>query len=142
MKRHLALVSLSHDHHQGLVHALRLRRAADDPDARARTAVARLFLDFFSREALAHFEAEENGLFRVLARHAGDDLPELVRALEDHLELQALAARLAHDVDEQTARPELLRTIGTRLHAHIRLEERELFPLVERVAPDELVALV
>ena len=130
MKRHAALVPLSHDHHHGLVQALRLRGAAEDPDALARTAVARVFLDFFSRETLPHFQAEERDVFPLLA---GDE-PRVVRALEDHIALQALADRLALDVGAGPARPELLRTLAARLHAHIRLEERELFPLVERVA--------
>jgi hypothetical protein len=130
MKRHAALVPLSHDHHHGLVQALRLRRAAEEPDAGARLAVARVFLEFFSRETLPHFQAEEEGVFPLLA---GDD-PRVVRALEDHVALQALAARLALDVEAGAARPELLRTLAARLHAHIRLEERDLFPLVEQVA--------
>jgi hypothetical protein len=50
MKRHPALIPLSRDHHDGLVQALRLRRAAAGGDALARLAAAREFVEFFRNE--------------------------------------------------------------------------------------------
>ena len=47
MKRHPALIPLSRDHHDGLVQAVRLRRAAADGDASARLAAAGDFVEFF-----------------------------------------------------------------------------------------------
>jgi hemerythrin-like domain-containing protein len=58
-----------------------------------------------------------------------------VRAQEDHVELQALTARLARDLESDRVDATLMRSIADRLQTHIRLEERELFPLLERVAP-------
>jgi hypothetical protein len=56
MKRHPALVPLSHDHHHALVEARRLRRAADSPES---AAAAAAFLRFFAYETVRHFcEAE------------------------------------------------------------------------------------
>jgi hypothetical protein len=34
-----------------------------------------------------------------------------------------------------------MRELGERLEAHVRLEERELLPLIERLAPAELDGL-
>jgi hypothetical protein len=59
MKRHPALIPLSHDHHAGLVQAVRLRRAATDGDASARLAAARDFGEFFRNEERVHLRDEE-----------------------------------------------------------------------------------
>src|SRR5436309_15884075 len=59
MKRHLALVPLSRDHHDGLVQAVRLHRAATDGDASARLAAAREFVEFFRNEERVHLRGRE-----------------------------------------------------------------------------------
>ncbi len=46
MKRTSELRTLSEDHHHGLVHARRLRRAADGDEAHPAEAPANAFLDF------------------------------------------------------------------------------------------------
>jgi hypothetical protein len=58
MKRHPALIPLSRDHHDGLVQAVRLRRAAGDGDASARLAAAREFVEFFRNEERVHLRDE------------------------------------------------------------------------------------
>ena len=58
MKRHPALVPLSHDHHHGLVQARRLRRAADEADPERRLATAGEFVGFFAREGSEHFRED------------------------------------------------------------------------------------
>src|SRR5437762_3674375 len=63
MKRHSALIPLSRDHHDGLVQAVRLRRAAADGDASARLAAAREFVEFFRNEERVHLRDEEEELF-------------------------------------------------------------------------------
>jgi iron-sulfur cluster repair protein YtfE (RIC family) len=40
------------------------------------------------------------------------------------------------------ATPDALRVLGTELAAHVRLEEREVFPLIERVMPERALAAV
>jgi hypothetical protein len=55
MKRHAALIPLSRDHHDGLVQAVRLRRAAADGNASARLAAAREFVEFFRNEGVSTF---------------------------------------------------------------------------------------
>ena len=142
MKRHPGPISLSHDHHHGLVAARRLGRAAETPEAPARAEAILEFLASFSRDTLQHFQDEEQGAFPLFARYAGSEQPLLVRAQEDHIELQALAARLAQDLESDRADAHLMRVVAERLETHIRLEEQELFPLLEQVAPTgELGAL-
>jgi hypothetical protein len=130
MKRSAALTPLSHQHHQGLFAALQLKRAAPETVAEARGA----FLDFYAREGARHFRAEEDLLLPAYARHAAPDAPEIVRVLTEHVDLR----RRGQDVEAATdPDPAVLRELGERLEAHIRFEERELFPMIEAALPDD-----
>jgi hemerythrin-like domain-containing protein len=134
MKRHPALVSLSHDHHQALFVAQRLRRAEADTAGAARAA----FLAYWNPEGREHFRAEEELLFPAYARHGSAHHPLVARALCDHVEIRALAA----DLEGEAAEIAVLHALGTALEGHVRLEERELFGLIEEALPeDELAAL-
>ncbi len=132
MKRHPALVPLSHDHHHGLVEARRLRRTAGTPES---AAVAAAFVRFFAEEAVGHFREEEELLFPLLV-----DLDEarelLVQALLEHQRLHALTARLQQIVAAGGEIDGVMRELGELLEAHVRLEERRLFPLIERLFED------
>jgi hypothetical protein len=118
VKRDPALVSLSHDHHQALVVAQKLRRAA--PDARA------AFLAYWREHGSDHFRQEEEVLLPASARHGDSHHPLVATVLCDHVAIRAAASAEA---------PEELRRLGERLAAHVRLEERELFPLIEATIP-------
>jgi mannose-6-phosphate isomerase-like protein (cupin superfamily) len=130
MKRHRALVALSHDHHHALVAARRLRRAAE-ADADAAAAVAS-FISFFAAETAPHFREEEEWLFPLVAE-VDDARPLLIQALLDHQRLRALVRRLEADIDL-----EAMIDTADLLEVHVRREERELFPLIERAAAAEL----
>jgi quercetin dioxygenase-like cupin family protein len=132
MKRHPALVPLSHDHHHGLVQARRLRAGAQTGDARA---AARAFLRFFSDESVQHFREEEEQLFPLVAE-AEEAREPLVRVLLEHQRLHALAGRLAAQAEAGAPDGELMAELGELLEQHIRYEERRLFPLIERLLPD------
>ncbi len=127
MKRHQALIPLSHDHHHALVEARRLRRAADQPDDPSGPATA--FLRFFRLSSVPHFREEEEALFPLVIDVA-EARELLVRALLDHQHLYALVAALEAGADIRAT----MRELGERLEAHVRLEEQALFPLIERVA--------
>ena len=72
-----------------------------------------------------------------MARHGGDvSQAPLVKMLEDHARIRGLVMRLSDEVVSGNVRPETLREIGDRLEAHIRLEERVVFPMVEESLPE------
>ncbi len=128
MKRDPALVSLSHDHHQALFVALKLRGATAETVDEAREA----FLAYWEKHGRAHFRLEEEVLLPAYATH-GDPHHHLVaRALCDHVAIRQRAAALAGD---QAPTAVFLNELGVCLAAHVRLEERQLFPLIEGAMP-------
>jgi hemerythrin-like domain-containing protein len=133
VKRHAALVPLSHDHHDALVAARRLRHGADG----AEPAVAAAdFLGFFAAETVRHFREEEELLFpQVVDRDEAREL--VVVALLDHQRLHALAAELTALLAAGEVNAAVMRALAEGLEAHIRLEERRLFPMIERLLANE-----
>jgi hemerythrin-like domain-containing protein len=137
MKRHPALIPLSRDHHAGLVQAFRLRRAAADTDASARLAAAREFVQFYRNEERIHLRDEEEELFPLLLRHAPSPPAPLHEARLQHVQLEGCARKLDIAVAAGIVDRETLAAAGELLEAHIRLEERQLFPLIEELVPDD-----
>lgn len=134
MKRHAVLVPLSEDHHRELVQARRLLRAADATAAERLDAGA-AYAEAFFTDTVAHFRREEETVFPLYAVHAGDDDPLLARTLREHMELHGLARALRAEVAAEDVLPETLRALGTLLHDHVRMEERELFEAIQRLVP-------
>ena len=130
MKRHRALIPLSHDHHHALVEARRLRRAAGGADA---TDASRAFLQFFADESIRHFREEEERLFPAVV-DVEEAREPIVQALVEHQRLHALAAQLRALVEEGKDPSDVMRGLGALLEAHVRHEERVVFPLIEATA--------
>jgi hemerythrin-like domain-containing protein len=128
MKRSEALASLSRDHYHALVVAQKLRRATDATARQARDA----FLAYWTDHGREHFRLEEELLFPAYAGYGDPHDPLVLRALGQHVMIRHRAAALAH---VGTALPASLEQLGAELAAHVRLEEREVFPLIERVMP-------
>jgi iron-sulfur cluster repair protein YtfE (RIC family) len=136
VKRSDALKALSRQHHQGLVVAMRLKRATPETAPQARDA----FLDFWASECRAHFRAEEEVLLPTFAAHASPGHEAVVRVLVEHVDLRRRSYQLARDGHPT---PEELSELGERLERHIRHEERVVFPLIEEALPgNELERLV
>ena len=135
MKRHPSLRTLSDDHHGGLVQARRLRRAAAGEGA---AEVARAFLRFWEDDTSLHFREEEEVLLAVFARHGGDlDAGPIQEMVADHAHIRGLVMTLIDEDRSGEVSTDTLREIGERLEAHIRLEERRVFPLMEATLPED-----
>jgi hemerythrin-like domain-containing protein len=137
MKRHPALIPLSHDHHNGLVQAVRLRRAAADGDSCARLSAASEFVEFFRDEERVHLRDEEEELFPLLLRHVSAQPAPLREARVQHVQLEGIVRKLDIAVAAGVVDRETLAAAGELLDAHIRLEERQLFALIEELVPDD-----
>ncbi len=136
MKRHPSLRQFSDDHHQGLVNARRLRRTASGERAISAD-TARDFLEFWQSDTSLHFRKEEEVLLPVLARYGGDvgERP-LLQMLTQHARIRGLAMQLSDELKQDEIREDTLRNLGEQLEAHIRLEERQVFPLIEETLPE------
>ena len=96
-----------------------------------------MFLSHWHAEETQHFRLEEEILLPAYTVYGDPDDPAVVRMLIDHMLIRRDASRL-------TDRPplELLHDLGVRLSAHVELEEREVFSLVEATIPErELIEL-
>jgi hypothetical protein len=135
MKRSPALVTLSHDHHQALSIAQKLRRATADTAGEARAA----FVAYWDGHGRGHFRLEEEILLPAYASHGDSHHPLVARALCDHVAIRARADALLVD---EAPDPAVLHELGTCLADHVRLEERELFPLIEAALPAARLAAI
>ena len=132
MKRTPELRTLSEDHHHGLVQARRLRKAAEGEETNSAVAAVKGFLDFWQKDTALHFRKEEEVLLPVMSRYGGDLYREpLVEMIQDHARIRGLVMQLSDEAIGGNVRLETLNEIGERLEAHIRLEERVAFPLIE-----------
>lgn len=122
MKRSPELAGLSRDHHQALSVALLLRRASSSDQS---TAVER-FSAYFDAHGADHFDVEEELLGPALGR-SPIGATQFDRMLSEHARLRELgAAATAPEPATDT-----LRELGEMLAAHVRFEEREVFPFLE-----------
>lgn len=136
MKRDPSLIPLSHDHHQGLVLAFRIRHGlgpsgqaweAQSPADHARETVA-----FFRRDLVPHFQAEEEAIFPALEPYLRPGERVVAELREEHVRLRALVGGLEAGTGDVAG---TLRAFGELLEQHIRKEERDLFVLFEERVP-------
>ncbi|MCB8969683.1 MAG: hemerythrin domain-containing protein [Solirubrobacterales bacterium] len=130
MKRSDALAPLSRDHHQALFTAMKLKRAEDLAE-RDRA------IDFFALTEHAHMAVEEQVLLPGWLAKVPDGpgaAEQMARRVHDeHAALRLAAKRL--ESEEVTV--DDLRELGIVLERHVRYEERELFPAIERDLSEE-----
>ena len=120
MKRAPALIPLARDHHEALVLARRTCKAVTALDD-LRDEVLQCWRDRIA----PHFGIEERVLFPALAAAGGRATVD--QALHQHAQLRALVDAL-HEGGAAT-----LAAWGTAMTEHVRFEDRELFPLAERL---------
>lgn len=125
MKRSPFLQPLSRDHHAALTLARACERAARAGNADQIAAACARALREYTEHLAAHFETEERSLLPRLQDEAGQALAQ--RTLADHRRLQGLLDGLRQNDAAALAR------FGEGLAAHVRFEERELFPAIERL---------
>ena len=137
MKRHPSLAHLSREHHGALLLARLLQGNAppykglpQDIDGEAVYALA-----FYKNELVEHFEDEEK-IFKLIKGINGELDAMIVNILREHAELH----QLFREMNAHPHPAEHLDRLGRALEKHVRKEERELFPLIEQVCSDDLLA--
>lgn len=130
--RHPSLTRLSHDHHHGLALALRCRKQSlgqlKPMGAEGLRLRAAEFREFFDKQLIPHFRAEEEVLFPLM-RAA---VPESAALLDDLLRDHETFRQGVQELAAGTGLSKLMFDLGDLLERHIRREERELFPLFEQ----------
>jgi len=140
--RYPALVPLSHDHHHGLALALRCRKQAlgqiKPMGLEGLRQCAVELRDFFVKNLVPHFLAEEEALFPAM-RGAVPECREMIGELiKDHEWIRSATTEL----DKDSGLGRVIFDLGDLLECHIRKEERELFPLFEKYLSAEEAAAV
>lgn len=139
MKRHPALISISREHHHTLILAKLLQK--DVPDYKGLPnnveGKANYALDFYKKQLIGHFIAEE----KVLALIKGID-PEIDRLSAEiinehyHFHISFTSIINRENIENQ------LDTLGKELELHIRKEERILFPLIQEKCTEDVLNII
>ena len=111
-------IALTHDHHDALAQARRLRIAATG-EAAHRGDAAAAFIEFFDTEAISHFREEEELLFPLLVEVSATVPDLLQRVLVEHIQIHCLVRRLRLDLKSSTVGAGIMLEVGERLEAHI-----------------------
>lgn len=135
MKRSKYLMPLSQDHYAGLLIADRIHRGLAK---KASPEVISAYVAHFWESQLAvHFQQEEALLLPLISELEKATLAK--RLVEEHRLIRELVA-LASDKSEECA-PRLLE-LSHLLKAHIRFEERVLFPALEEQFSEEVLSQI
>lgn len=130
MKRNPALQPLSREHHTALVLAKACERAAQSGDEGVIHETCKRAIQSFSEELEPHFQTEEQSFLPLL--HSTETQLLAEQTWTDHQQLRALLNGLRQN------NAEALASFGKCLSAHIRFEERALFPVIESLLQGKL----
>lgn len=126
IRRNKNIVSLSHDHHAGLLFCWKIRQGVKNQiEPERMLAYVRYF---WHHHLKPHFQEEETSLF-ILPDDAG-----IIRARDEHRQINILAGAILNGPPAETLR--LLPIVADAVDKHIRFEERDLFPHLEKQLSD------
>jgi|SRR5690554_1248130 len=134
MKRHEALNPLSHHHHHALKISLQLKRAGTDESDLSYKELMRDLIEFWNVDGENHFRDEEEVLFPIYLQYSASDEDLVKEALFQHAKIRSLVHKLRNTTEAQY---DVMNELGKLLDEHVRLEERELFPIIEKTVPEK-----
>ncbi len=131
MKRNPALQSLSMEHHRSLSLAVKAMRAARGDDEAAKQALCAQIVADYPLLWRPHFDAEERCLFAPF-RDLDPEIARLSDQLADeHRRFDAWVEQM------RQGDCSVLEAFGELLQSHTRLEERQLFGMIEERLDEE-----
>lgn len=121
LKRDVNLQTFSHEHHHGLVFCTRLKKAEKtDLDT-----FQHFVVDFWNSHLKSHFKAEEALLMSLIS-----DANLCNQLQEEHKEIQlGIQSIFKCNINNYVL---LAHNLATLINNHIRFEERQLFPHLEK----------
>ena len=132
MKRCDELLKLSREHHGSLSMAQKMARIAKDGDEEALKTAIKTVTHYFDTELDAHFKHEEETIFSLILSDYQAHTEIANQLLSEHELIRDLVPNLTYS----NAAKELGR-FAALLKTHTRVEERELFPLIEDLFTQE-----
>src|SRR5215203_3664118 len=132
IKRNQHIIPLSKDHHFVLLFCWKIRQGLKMQIESQR--IKNYVRYFFKEHMEPHFQHEEQLLFTPV----NDE--KVKKALNDHQDIRNLISQVLQSSNE--AGSGLLSTVANTVEAHVRYEERELFPHLENVLTDVQLQLV
>lgn len=129
LKRSPHLQPLSRQHHEGLLAVWKIREGLRNGTAQA--TIAGFAQWFWDTHLQAHVQREEKWLVPLLPT---ENLL-VQKMLNDHKSIESLFQSAT-----AAATDGALRQLADALEAHIRFEERELFPFIESIVAEENLA--
>lgn len=133
-RRHDALHPLTHHHHHALVAALKLKRAGTEKSELSVEEIKNELDSFWNPGGQEHFREEEEILLPVYAQYASLDQPEIHETLLEHVKIRSLVDWILKTKEDPA---DAMQELGEMLDAHVRKEERIIFPMIEDVLPEE-----
>lgn len=126
LKRSKELTPLSHEHHDGLLFAWKIKQGIENNTPIE--ILCNYTRWFWANHIKPHFRDEEKVLIQFLpAAH-----PMVMQMINEHLTIRDLVISLDQQPDTGT-----LKILSEFLNKHIRFEERKLFPFVETTLTSE-----
>lgn len=132
LKRSAEIKPLSQEHHFSLLFVWKIRQGLAKEIALER--ILKYVSYFWSSHLSQHFLREEKALFCLFPDHW------LVRdALKEHEIMRHLFAQLENDEESAEQQIEYLKQLSDLIEQHTRMEERSLFPDLEKqMSPEQL----
>jgi hypothetical protein len=127
IRRSEHLLQLSKDHHFTLLFSWKIRQGLKYGVDAGR--IKKYVQYFWEKDMLGHFREEEDILFAPVKD------AEVEKAIEDHRQIKEQVELLEASTDEEAAK--LLSALADQVDAHVRYEERALFPHLERVLTEK-----
>lgn len=128
IKRSKELAPLSREHHNGLLFAWKIKQGLSN--GTPLETLCNYTRWFWSNHLEPHFKDEE----KVLVRFLPADNLLVQQMIQEHAQIRDLVISLDKEIE-----PNSLKLLSEYINAHIRFEERELFPYVEKtLTPEQL----
>ena len=140
MKRHPALYTLSHNHHQGLILAQQIKKGAPQYKGMPLTLAGKkeYTISFYNADLAKHFQDEEEILFPTV-KNKNTELDKLIaEIISEHRNVETLI----EDMEKTDQLESVLDELGCLLEKHIRKEERKLFMEIEKVLSDDELKII
>lgn len=128
------MIPLSREHHYALMLCLRIHRGTGThgADINWLREQSRKTIQFFERDLVPHFQAEETALFPAMsAMKKATPLVSTLIGEHGEMRLRVESLRRLEKETEAAIVSKALIDFAALLEAHIRKEERKLFPIYE-----------